>query len=81
MSVRIGLSAFIYPRDCLQQAISAYSTVCLIDIINESSSGCVIEINPTLDNPDPERLSHEFLNYLLDLSVEQYVKHQTARLG
>jgi len=78
MSRRIELSTTVYPRECLRQAISAYSTVCRIEVINESSRECVIEINPTPDNRDRELLSHEFLNYLLDLTVEHYLKNKLA---
>ena len=71
MTVRVPLSSRIYHRDCLNQAISAYSHICSINIFRIASHECHIEVEalPELE-ADESRAVHEFLNYLLDLSIE-----------
>ena len=74
MSVRLQLSEAIYPRKCLDEAIAAYSGMCSVQVSEINLKGCVIEINPSADNEaDKDRAAHEFLNYLLDLSLEHHL--------
>lgn len=71
MSVRLPLSEAIYPRKCLDEAIAAYSGLCSVEVSEVSSKACVIEITPSVGiEPEGERVAHEFMNYLLDLSLE-----------
>lgn len=74
MSIRLPLSALIYPRECVEQTISAYAQLCLVDVGEVTPTGCCIDIRP---HPGIEwsedRLACEFLNYLLDVSVEKHL--------
>ena len=72
MSLRFPLSTLIYPRECLETAISTYSALCSIDIADETQNGCHIEIESKSPSQQSEdQLVHEFLNYLLDISIER----------
>jgi hypothetical protein len=71
MSVRLPLSEAIYPRKCLDEAIAAYAGLCSVEVSEVSSKACIIEITPYVGSePEGERVAHEFMNYLLDLSLE-----------
>ena len=71
MSVRVSLSARIYPRQCLEQAISAYSHVCSVEVRKQTAGGCQIDINVLeAAQSQEDQVIREFLNYLLDLSLE-----------
>ena len=75
MTVRVPLSSRIYSRECLNQAISAYSHICSVNVFCIASHECHIEIEALPEaGADESRAVHEFLNYLFDLSIE-------ARLG
>jgi hypothetical protein len=77
MSVRAPLSKVIYPPECLEEASAAYSSICSVTIIGETSGGREIEITPVqgeAEQPDENRTAHEFLNYLLDLSLEYHLQ-------
>ena len=74
MSVRLSLSEVIYPRKCLDEAIAAYSGLCSVKVSEDSSTACVIEITPSVGiEPEGERVAHEFMSYLLDLSLENHL--------
>ena len=74
MSVRLSLSEMIYPRHCLQEAIKAYSGLCSVQVFEIDPEIFVIEIEPSADNEaDKDRVAREFMNYLLDLSLEQHL--------
>jgi len=45
----------------------------LVRIVKESPSGYSIEISRSADVADGEQLVNEFLNYLLDLSLEKFL--------
>jgi hypothetical protein len=71
VSVRLPLSGLIYPRECVDQAVLAYAHLCSIEVSEMAPGECVIEVRPRTSNAlSEDRLAHEFLNYLLDLSVE-----------
>jgi hypothetical protein len=76
VSVRVALSETIYPRECLEEAVAAYSAFCSIEVASCSAGACEIEIVPAEygnERPDENRLVNEFLNYLLDLSLEHHL--------
>jgi hypothetical protein len=77
MSVRIPLSKTIYPRECLEEAAAAYSAICSVELIRETPGAREVEITPIHrqdGQPDESRIAHEFLNYLLDLSLEYHLR-------
>jgi hypothetical protein len=77
MSVRVSLSTVIYPKECLEQAISAYSGFCSVKICMEHLGKQDIEISIKEERAEPlgeHRVTNEFLNYLLDLSLELHLQ-------
>ncbi|HEX8456364.1 MAG TPA: HxsD-like protein [Pyrinomonadaceae bacterium] len=73
MSTRIALSSTIYPQECLRPVITAYQGLCSVRILDETLTGYSIEISPEADLVDEKQLADEFLNYLLDLSLEKHL--------
>ncbi len=77
MSARVSLSKSIYPRRCVEEAAAAYSAICSVDVVGESPHALEVEINSIAgppEMPDEGRIAHEFLNYLLDLSLEHHLR-------
>jgi len=73
MNTRLTLSSAIYPVECLREAAVAYQGLCSVEIIGESSTGYSIEIRRAVNIADGTQLVNEFLNYLLDLSLEKHL--------
>jgi hypothetical protein len=77
MSVRVPLSKAIYPQECLEEAAAAYSAICSVQLIRETPHAREVEITPKSghsERSDESRIAHEFLNYLLDLSLECHLQ-------
>jgi hypothetical protein len=77
MSVLVLLSETIYPQQCLEEAVRAYSAICSVELTRETSGAREVEITPIygqVEQPDESRIAHEFLNYLLDLSLEYHLQ-------
>lgn len=73
MSIRVEIASAIYPPECLQETIAAYQELCSVKVISESPGGCSVEIRQSSNTIDEEQLKNEFLNYLLDLSLEKHL--------
>jgi len=71
MSAALRLSTLIYPKECVQEAILAYSGICSAKIRDDPPGGLQLEISVSENTEDEGRAIREFLNYLLDLSVER----------
>jgi hypothetical protein len=72
--IRLPLSALVYPRECVNQAVSAFAHICAAQVTDVSPTGCFIEISPGPNgDSDEDQLVNEFLNYLLDLSLETHL--------
>ena len=71
----LTLSPKVYPVECVHETAKAYAGLCTVNL---ASGGEVrdysVEITPLSNLIDEERLSNEFLNYLLDISVERYLE-------
>lgn len=77
MSIRVPLSRSIYPRRCVEEAAAAYSSICSVEIVGETPHALEVEITNITGQPersDEGRVPHEFLNYLLDLSLEYHLQ-------
>jgi hypothetical protein len=77
VSVRVTLSESIYPADCLEKAVADYSEFCSVEVISRRAGSTEIEIAalvPATSRHDPGRAVNEFLNYLLDLSLERHLE-------
>jgi len=70
------LSSLVYSRENLDTAIAAYSGLCLVTLLAESPIGCQVEIQAAPGIGDEVRVTHEFLNYLLDVSLEVHLKER-----
>jgi len=73
MNARFEISSAIYPPECLREAAAAYQGLCSVTVIGESPAGYSIEISRAPDVVDDKQLVNEFLNYLLDLSLEKHL--------
>jgi len=77
MSVRFPLSKTIYPRRCIEEAAAAYSAICSVELTGETPHAHEVEIAPIsgqVEQPDESKIANEFLNYLLDLSLEYHLQ-------
>jgi hypothetical protein len=77
MSARVPLSKMIYPQQCLEDAVAAYSGICSVKLTRETSGAREVEITPIsgqVGRLDESSVVHEFLNYLLDLSLEHHLQ-------
>lgn len=73
MKVGVTLSSSIYPPECLHVAIAAYQEFCSVKVVSETPTGYSIEISQLVNATDGKHLADEFLNYLLDLSLEKHL--------
>lgn len=73
MSVRVAMSPAIYDPECVDRATQAYSEVCCVRILERTPKRYCIEIEAIPGKADETRATREFLNYLLDLSVESFL--------
>lgn len=69
----LTLSSSIYPLECLHDAITGFQGLCSVTVISATATEYSIEIRPSSNAPDRKQLINEFLNYLLDLSLEKHL--------
>jgi hypothetical protein len=71
----IPLERTLYPEECLAAAMSAYVEFLAVKVIAEEERARTIqiEIHPACSSQASE-VRKEFLNYLLDLAVQHYLK-------
>jgi len=77
MSIQVSLSTIIYTRECLYQAINAYSDFCSVRICHDVSGSIEIAISLLPNHSEQfneHTVANEFLNYLLDLSLETHLQ-------
>ncbi|HET6977243.1 MAG TPA: HxsD-like protein [Pyrinomonadaceae bacterium] len=70
MTVTIDLSEQIYPQHCVQSACETFSPLADIELFPQSRGLVSVRIS-TADSETS--IAHEFLNYLLILSIEQFL--------
>lgn len=82
MTSSFKLSTIIYPNACVVDAIAAYDHLCEFRVVERSERDCLLEVEFTSDRKEfQEQLGHEFLNYLLDLSLEHHLKKMQLPLN
>jgi len=69
MIVTVDLFEQIYPHHCIESACEAFSHLADIKLFPQSKGSVSVQISTS----GSETLIHEFLNYLLILSIEQYL--------
>ena len=74
MSIGVILSKKIYLPACLEQAALAYSSLCSILVSQDTAAEYHIEIEICASvGAEENKVAREFLNYLLDLSLESHL--------
>ena len=73
MNAAVELSKAIYPEDCFTQATEAFKELGQV-IISENSPVCYRIRFQESSGIDPIIFHHEFLNYLLNLSLERHLE-------
>lgn len=74
MSFRVTLSSLIYSRESLESARAAYSAFCSVAFLGSTPSGHQIEIEAVPNVGNEVQVAREFMNYALDLSLEQHLR-------
>lgn len=69
MIVTVDLFEQIYPHHCIESACEAFSHLADIKLFPQSKGSVSVQISTS----GSETLIHEFLNYLLILSIEQFL--------
>jgi len=73
MSVQIRLDETIYPLECIREAGLVYSELCSVTLQYGTEHSFVAEIT-SLSPADEKTVVNEFLNYLLNLSLEKHLQ-------
>lgn len=68
--MRRSLSLAVYSYEALMAATSAYRDICSVTVIRSGPAAIEIEIRALPGVSDEKRAAQEFLNYLLDASLE-----------
>ena len=71
MTVQANLSEAIYPRNCVESAAKAFAGLGDVKVSSESKGSLSVQISASTQETV---LMHEFLNYLLNLSIETYLR-------
>ena len=71
MSRQITLGHSTYPSYCVKNAVAAYEPVCKVSIVESKCDSTSVLIEAPA-NIDEVSLVGEFLNYLLDMSMESH---------
>ena len=73
MTVKVDLSEIIYPRNCVESAVQAFSNFGDVKL-SAASKGCLsVQISAIQETV----LMYEFLNHLLNLSIEEFLRAKT----
>jgi len=70
----VPLAVHLYPRACIAAAADAFASHAAIDIDAASADLSLVTITPLPGPNDPVVIRREFLNYVLDLSLQQIFK-------
>jgi hypothetical protein len=71
--MKIWLSSTIYPRHCLAETVPAFANYCSVNIGPQQDNTYSIELLPFSLAANDENLTNEFLNYLLAVSIKDYL--------
>lgn len=70
MNAIIPLSEAIYPKVCIEQTANAFAHLCSVRLLQSSLRTLSAEF---VSDSDDIMLFHEFLNYLLEVSIEHHL--------
>ena len=70
MSVTVDLSPQIYPHHCIESACEAFSHLGDLKLLPQSKGPVSVRIS---SSGNEAMIMNEFLNYVLILSIEQYL--------
>lgn len=76
MSATVTVAEWLYPADSFRTAVVAYGRLCSARLVSEAAGQYTVELTSLNEEVDETRLVHEFLNYMLDLSAEHYLRER-----
>ncbi len=74
MSATLTVAEWLYPADSFRAAAAAYGELCSARLVSEAAGEYTVELTSLTEEVEETRLVHEFLNYMLDLSAEHYLR-------
>jgi len=74
VSATVTVAEWLYPADSFRAAAAAYGELCSARLVSGAAGEYTVELTPLNEGVDETRLVHEFLNYMLDLSAEHYLR-------
>lgn len=74
MTVTVDLSQQIYPHHCIESACEAFSHLGDLKLFPQSKGSVSVRISTS---GNETMVMNEFLNYVLILSIEQYLNDKT----
>jgi hypothetical protein len=74
MSATVTVAEWLYPADSFRAAAAAYGGLCSARLVFAAAGEYTVELTSLTEEVDETKLVHEFLNYMLDLSAEHYLK-------
>jgi hypothetical protein len=74
MSATVTVAEWLYPADSFRAAAAAYGGLCSARLVSGAAGVYTVELTSLTEEVDETKLVHEFLNYMLDLSAEHYLK-------
>ncbi len=81
MSVRVTLYPRIYDRESLAITAAAFASHCSVAAVGETTAGNIVEIAGAPEGGDETQVVREFLNYLLNLSIEAHFKQPQSPIN
>jgi hypothetical protein len=76
MSATVTVAEWLYPADSFRTAAAAYGGLCSARLVSEAVGEYTVELTSLTEEVDETRLVHEFMNYMLDLSAEHYLRER-----
>ena len=74
------LCSRIYPPESIEKAVLDYASICSVKITDRSATECVIELDDRVGSLSKgQQIANEFLNYLLDISLEHHLGRNTLQ--
>ena len=74
MSATLTVAEWLYPADSFRAAAAAYGGLCSARLVSGAAGEYTVELTALTEEVDETKLVHEFLNYMLDLSAELYMR-------
>jgi hypothetical protein len=73
MTQQANLCEAIYPRDCVESTAKTFAAFGVVEVSSQTKGSISVQISASSETV----LMHEFLNYVLNLSIEIYLRDKT----